>query len=333
MSAQAVASFSVQSIFQPFDFKPLKDWTSEKTQTLKAFTATALNKHTDLISSVGILAISTCLLASKIFDAIPKILPRLSLVVFNYGGIIWLNVQVRDLLKSCNDLVYGIKHKHWSQVVETAAKVFYKGVNVLLTCAFFGSSVLAVVGFPGAVLSVALAVRPLSLVSLALNICSDLRDYFINEAILREVEKIETGADARNKIGSMMIQFLERIKGVKSTGESTQETFLADKVIYQLDTQTLETFQEKISGRVVEGNHRVEAMKIFFAVQDGIRSRQAGTRASLSLTIMGYLSMGLSKMFPDSLTEMASRWSMSVLYTDDLVRHKLSQMNISGQLA
>ena len=330
---ESIIGFHEQAYFPPIAFQSCKNWVAEKAYTIQRFTATALNKHTDLISSVGILAITTCLLASKIFETMPKILPRVALVVFNYGGIIWLNVQVRDFLKSGNDFIYGVRQRQWTQVVETAAKVFYKGVNVLLTCAFFGSSVLGLVGFPGAVLSVALALRPLSLASLGLNICSDIRDYFVNEAILHQVEKIESEDDARDKIGGVMIQFLERIKNVKSSETATRETFLADKMIYQLDMHTLETFREKLANRCVEGNPRAEAMKIFFAVHDGIRSRQAGTRANLSLTVMGYLSMGICKMFPDSLIEMATRWSMSVLYTDELVRQKLFQMDLEEQLS
>ena len=48
----------------------------------------------------------------------------------------------------------------------------------------------------------------------------------------------------------------------------------------------------------------------------------------MSLSVLGYVSMGVCKMFPDSLIEMGMRWSMSVLYTDDLIRLKINQMDL-----
>lgn len=317
---------------QPIEFKDFSLWAVEKARAVQSFTATVLNKHTDLVSSLQILAITTCLLASKLFEGVPVILTRVSLVALNYTGIVSLNVQVKDLLKSCEDCVFGIKHRQWTQVVETAAKVLCKGVNVLLTAVFFGTSLLALAGYPGAVLTAALALRPLSLLVLGVKIISDLRDYIVNETVLKKIVKIEGGEDFRGRIEKVMLRFLARIKGTDSAEESAKESFLADKMVYQLDWLTLETFKERLIGLKESENRHAETLKVFYAVRDSVQSGQTATRSNISLTTLGYLAMGLCKMFPDSLTEMASRWSMSVLYTEELIRQKLFQRGLDKQL-
>src|ERR1700733_5728087 len=100
-----------------------------------------LDKHTDLVSSGGILAITTCILASKIFEGMPPLLPRLSRIVFNYGGIIWLNVQMRELIKSGKDWYRALRLKQWAAVAELSLKVAIKAFNIFLTCANFAASV------------------------------------------------------------------------------------------------------------------------------------------------------------------------------------------------
>lgn len=282
------------------------------------WTVHVLNKHTDMISSAGILAITTCLLAAKIFKNIPPFLPRLARIVFNFGGIIWLNVQMRDLIKSGRDLY---RASDWQGVLETAAKVFYKSVNVFLTCAIFGASVAAVCGFPYAPLALSIALRPISLASLGINIATDIRDYFVNESILHELKQIEDGNALSLK--KTMICFLEIITRSKQRSSFPKEKKLADLLVRQIDVSVIETFQEQLKSQ--------NPFKLFHSVKDSMVSKQAGTKANLSLIALGYISMGICRAFPDSLIEMTTRWGMSVLYTDELIRQKLFQCDLKDE--
>lgn len=298
------------------------------------FSVRVLNKHTDLISSLGILAITTCLLAAKIFKNIPSILPRLANVVFNYGGIIWLNVQVRDFIKSCRDWGRVVGQGDWQALLETTAKVFVKGVNILLTCAFFGASVAAAVGFPQLTLALHMAVRPLSLTSLAINIAGDVRDYFANEEVLKQLDSLETDCKTDRQIAKVMGCFLEivmRPKHVPCRGllQWSKERKLADFIVRQLDTYTLETFQEGLGKKRALSDVRQEVLKLFYNVQDSMRNRQANTKANLFLTVVGYVSMGICRAFPETVVEKATRFGMSVMYTDELIRQKLFQADLA----
>lgn len=321
------------SLFEIPDFscRPIEQWAKNKITFVKR----VLDKHTDIISNLGILAITTCLLASKIFEKTPKILPRLAMIVYNYAGIIWLNVQVRDLIKSGKDLSRAIELKDAMGVVETAAKVFVKSVNVILTCVFFAGSVVSAFIFPQASLMIALSIRSFSLACLAVNVASDIRDYFANQTLLKRLEKMEADPNGSLVVCKVMACFLEIVKEVKPSEQSygwKEERYLADRLVRQLDTYTLETFKESLAEDRKEKNILADTLKLFHGVIDGMQCNQGVTKANLSLTALGYVSMGICKAFPDSLTEMATRWSMSVLYTDEFIQRKFFQVDLAERI-
>lgn len=290
-----------------------------------------LNKHVDIIGNVGILAITTCLLAGKVFDNIPKVLPRIARVVYDFGGIIWLNAQVRDLIKSGRDFGRAFLEKDIPGVVEVATKVFVKGVNVFFTVAIFGGSIIAACGFPQASLALALAIRPLGLASLALNILLDVRDYSMNERLLKQFSSYEEDSEFSLSVAKTVASFAEIILGRElSRGWEEQRRF-ADLLVRHLDTLTIETFQELLAKDRERIQPRSEALKIFYSIKDGMRSRQAGTKANLSLTAMAYISRGICRAFPDTLIDMTTRWSISVLWTDEFIRQKLFQYDLATE--
>lgn len=288
-----------------------------------------LNKHTDMISSGGILIITTCLLADKIFKGIHPFVPRLALAVFNFGGIIWLNVQMRDLLKSGRDLERSLYLRDWPAFIDTAIKVFLKTTGVLLTCGTFGAAVAALVGFPQVAVGVYVVMKPLGLANLFVTIATDITDYFQNESIVRKLEKMETGEGAADRLIKTAACFFEILqKKFKHSETRTEEFSLAHRLVRQLDTQTLETFQENWNTASAE-KAREASIRRFFAIKDSLVNRQAGTRANLSLIGMGYISMGICRLYPNSVQEMFSRWVMSVLYTDELIKQKLFQYQLA----
>lgn len=302
------------------------------------FSVNMLNKHTDMISSGGILVISTCLLAAKIFENIPPVLPKIATLVYNWGGIIWLNVQVRDLAKSCHDWGRIISQTNWGALVETSVKVFIKAFNILVTCLTFGVSVLATFAFPEATLALQLALRPIALTTLVMNILSDIRDYALNERILDRLEIMEKTSKTAQDIAKTMICFLEiTLKPKKPEPQGKQkwpeEWLLADSVVRQLDTWTIETFQENLVKPRTIGHPREEGLKLFYAVKDSMINKQKGTRGNLFLTGLGYVSMGICKAFPGTLLEKSTRWGNSVLYNDELIGSKLYQHDLAQVLA
>lgn len=300
----------------------------------KQWCAYVLHKHTDVISSVGILAITTCLLAAKIFPMIPSVIPRLARVIFNFGGIIWLNVQVRDFLKSGRDFFRAMKEFDSRGLVETSAKIFVKGTNVLLTCAYFAASVVAFCGAPQISMGIYMGLRPLGLVSLGMGILNDVWDYFTNETLLKEMKLLENDGE---RIVRLVKRFLEHIIGeerMMASGDrdDASERRLVTRLVRQLDMHTMETFQENVGEKVVKDMH-VESVRVYETMKDSMINKQVGTRANLNLTALGYAAMGICRAYPDSLIEVAVRWVMSALYTAELLRYKLFQHHLARVLS
>lgn len=310
----------------------IEDWAKEKIR----FAKRVLDKHTDVISNLGILIITTCLLASKVFERTPKILPRMAMVIYNYGGLIWLNVQTRDLMKSVKDLLRSCQIANTEGIIETAAKVFVKGSNIFLTCVIFAGSVISFVAIPQASLAIALCIRSFSLSCLFINILSDVKDYFANEVLLKRLEELDANSEGSRLIGKVMVCFLEIVKNLETpsriSSEWKEEWRLADRLIRQLDHYTLETFKESLNEDRKEKNPLVDALKLFYGVKDAMKSNQGTTKANLSLIALGYFSMGLCRAFPDSLIEMLSRWSMSVLYSDEFIQRKFFQVDLAERI-
>ena len=329
-------SLSLQSPCAIFDFNliPIEKWTKEKIAWIKK----TLDKHTDVISNVGILAITTCLLASKIFEKTPKILPRLAKVVFDYCGIIWLNVQIRDFFKNGKDFIRASKTFKFSPIMETAAKVFVKGANVLLTCVYFAGSVASAFFFPQASLTIALAVRSFALSCLVINIGSYIRDYFANKALLKRLEKLEKDPQRGLLIGKVMVCFLEIVKNTQTPSKVTslwkKEWELADALVRQLEHYTMETFKESFDNKErKEKSPFIDALKLFYGVKQAMINKQSFTEGNLSLIAFNYVGMGICKAFPDSLIEMIVRWSSSVLSTDQFLQEKFFQSELSEQIS
>lgn len=314
-----------------FDCTALK----EKGKNVLKWGVNIWDKHSDLVQSIGILAITTSLLAAKIFKSIPPLLPRLATVVYNYGGIWWLNLQIRDFLKSYRDLSHTLNNRDWKGIIETAAKVLVKGINILLTCAIFAASISALCGYPQIATAFYLAMRPIGLTTLIITIFNDINDYFANKRLLRDLEKIIEQSRSGQEIAKTIICFKKIIfqsKPLEETLAWKNERTLAELLVRRLDCWTIETFKEELSKPPQVDRIRQEAERVFFAIEVGLHQTQARTKAGLFLTGLGYLSMGIGKAFPESLVEMTMRWGMSVFHTDQLINRKLDQQDLARVL-
>lgn len=270
-----------------------------------------VHNHSDLVSSLGILSITSCLFAAKIFPQIPPLIPRFSLVVLNFTGIISLNMQARDVVKSAQDFCFSLKINDLKGMALTAVKVAVKGINTLLTVGMFGAAIIAFCGFPQVTTMMYLAMRPFAVIALTVGIASDVADYFLNEELLKKFETVSNPTQLAE-------EFTELVVSKKSSLQVVE-------IHRQLDMQVIETFQDNL-----KSYHENE--KIFPLIQESLQSKQMGTETNLSLIVMGYIAMGICRMFPDSIAEMATRWSISMYYTGELIRQKIFRKNLESQL-
>lgn len=301
-----------------------------------------LDQHTDAISSIGILAVTTAVLASKIFRSLPVVVGRSGRLFLEFCGIIWLNVQLKEFSKCGRDCLRAIQSTSYSAIARTAIKVIIKGVNVLLTCAYFGASVSSFGGFPHISTMIYTSLRPLSLAILSIEIVNEIGDYMTNRKLLEKLNLIENESNASNRLLKIVKSFFEinedqkiyqsKTTHIDANQKNSNERKLAETLVRQLDFFTLSTIKEIYEKNSSSNeDRRIKALRLYFQIKDGLSNIHARVKSNLNLTVLGYLSRGICKMYPDSLTEMTVRWGMSVLYTDELViKYKLRQMDLNG---
>ena len=105
---------------------------------------------------------------------------------------------------------------------------------------------------------------------------------------------------------------------------------LADRMVRRLSTATLESLAERIAKGEHHGDPQQEALKLFYKIREGVEMRQQWTEDNLSITALGYGAMAVSKAFPETVADYTARWSLSVLWTDVLVRQKLFNYDVEA---
>lgn len=308
-------------------------------------------KHSDLISSSALLILNTILLASQIFQQIPAIVPRVSLVLLNYTGIIWLNVQVRSFIKSCQDLGFAIQYHDVEGIVFTASKVLVKALNILLTGSMFIASVVSLAGYPGIALGMYTAMRNPAMAGWVASIFNDIADYYQNKKLLKNLSEIDQSQDADIRIQLIVRNFIqmthpksrrllpsipENLKKIDATEKRTSM-----RIVRQSGEYLLYTFKETLAAGkcfsnvdgTLSGLDRNYTYKFYLGLQDGIKRKQDLTRANLGLIVLGYASLGLCRMYPNTIIQYGVTWGMSMLYTGKLLYQKYHQRKLQHQIS
>lgn len=288
-----------------------------------------LDQHTDTISSIGILAVTTGMLAAKIFQGIPAIIGRSGRVFLEFSGVIWLNVQIKEFLKVQRDFIRSLGSGEMESIARTALKVTIAAMNIFFTCAYFAASLVTFAGFSHISMSIYLALRPFSLGVLSAELVKEVWDYSTNLKILNLFSEIESQRNAGQQLAKIMRSYLKIISEdtISRAGISEVNSFegrLASNMVSQLDSFSIKLFSSNLG----EGNPRIKALRLYYDIKYGIGNIQDRVKSNLSLSGLGYVSRCVCKMYPDSLIEMMTRWTMSVLFTDELViKYKIRQID------
>lgn len=291
------------------------------------------HQHSDLVTNLGLFAVNTTILVSKIFEEIPKMIPRGCYVALNFTGVFWLNIQFRDLIKNGEDLYQSIIDEDMEGIVFTAAKVTVKSLNILLTGSMLAAAVITLVGFPEIALSMYAIMQPFAIFSVLVGLGTDVYDHKKNSALASQFTQIET---LDEKVKTVMDCFLKQLMDVKSSEKNT----LAKHTFRQLDHYTVEQMKETIkkSHPNISGEELIKAIpeekitKLFSAIKEAFLQKQKFMEANLGLMTLGYLSMGICRVWPGSVIQSSVTWGMSLLYTSKKVWEKYLQSEWQKQV-
>jgi hypothetical protein len=291
---------------------------------------TIYRSHSDLVSGLGLFTLNTSILASRIFKQIPSFVQRSAFTALNFTGLIWMNMQIRDLGKSGEDLWFNLRAGDGEGIVFTAAKVVVKSLNILLTGSMLAASIASLCSYPQIALSMYTIMRPFALFSLYVGIGTQIYDDRKNKALHRQLTHIE---DQPDKVRAVMTCFLKRLYKESPTVVESREHRLAYHTFNQLDHHSMEAliegFQKKYAAENSEKLMNILSQETinehFHQLRNALNQKTQFTQANLGLLALGYACMAVCRMWPDSLIQSSVTWGMSLLYTSKLIWQKYLQ--------
>jgi len=276
-------------------------------------------KETALISSSGILLLTTCQLAAKIFEKTPDIIPKMANFIHNYCGIIWIRDILRNFIKCTRDLKADIKAKDWTGLIETCAKVFVQALNLLLVCGNFLAAAIASCGFAPFSMAYYLAVRPIGLLSLYIEVLTEINNYRCNTKMIEEVNLvlIENNQSVVLKTMQCFQEIITQSPKISLLEENKPQRRLAERCIRCLKSWNIVGFEEKFKGKSILDSYN-KAELLFKEVQEALINSQISTQTNLGLTVAGYMAMDISRSFPQTIYDIKYKFLMSLLWTAKL---------------
>jgi len=179
--------------------------------------------------------------------------------------------------------------------------------------------------------------RPFSLFSLGTGILTEIYDYKKNNSLCG---RIKVAARKPEKVEKVMRHFLKRLYHEKDRTEESSEKRLARHTFKQLDHYVMETLRENLGKKydvdtvdqLMGVMNQSDLNALIHKLRTGLKQKRKYTQANLGLIVLGYLSMGICKMWPDSLIQCSVTWTMSLLYTSKMIWQKCrhSEWSISN---
>ena len=279
-------------------------------------------QHSDLLFNLSTLTLNTAVLASKIFQSIPRIVERSANTLLSFTGVIWLNIQIRDLIKKGEDCLYAAQAKDWKGLAFSAAKVTVASLNILLTCGTFGASLVALSGLPTLALSMYLLMRPYALFSLVLEIATKVADHEIDGLLSHKMSIVLNLSNCDDKIQKIMVDFFSLLQKEKKKRIDP----LALHIFRQQEHSSLEQIRTQFGPKPSQ-----EQLKnLFLSLKKNLENNQFFTKVNFGLIAYGYVCIGICRLYPQTLIQSLSVWSVSILYTGKLLYKKyLDSKNIS----
>lgn len=251
-----------------------------------------VKENADLLDQGALLAWNTLILASEIFQSIPRVVPRCARTFCSFAGVISIHFQFRDLWKFQKDLRLATEHLDWSAIFYTAAKVAVKALDIFLTLGSFFITSSSLAGYPALAAPYYRTVMPAAIASWFALIAFDLIDNLQNTALLKEMKSLK-----KSQRGKLVQEF---------QGSFTSP--LSRRLLRQLDYYRLEDLVQK--GITFE------------ALFNNLKTTIALNQADISLKIFGYICLGVNKRYPETKIQALTGWSSSMLYAYRLLYSK-----------
>ncbi|HRW58514.1 MAG TPA: hypothetical protein P5048_02710 [Chlamydiales bacterium] len=285
--------------------------------------------HTDLISSVSILALDVIFLLGKIFPAFPQKLSQFSFVALNFSGLICLNFMVSFIRKTRKDCLIAQKAQSRLIFFETMVKVFYIGSGILLTVGMFLASVFIYFEKHQLVSIFYKVMRPWGALSIMIAIGLDVYYYMNNKRFIAKFDKVFSN-QKKDRFSQLIHQLFHKQTACSIDKNEQKVLIWAATLRARTDKDTWKTFQNKLSCMEVDdlqfSREKQDSLcQMIECLKDNIIVQQQIASADLGVRGFGYVSMGINKIFPNTLIQGVVLLANASLYTSMLCYQKIKQ--------
>ncbi len=248
-----------------------------------------LSNYGEHIFSFGIFTANSVILASKLTNKIPQVVPNLFRSSLSYLGIISFPFHLKMLEKNVRDLSQAIRLKESLTIVHTALKITLRVVDIFFLIGGTTATFLALTPlFPVSTLIFG-AMIPFAMPSLILTVGLDVLNAYEDRRLLTLIDSPKTIV----KITAIIKRHIKEGAPIKD----------------KLALQTLKQFSHLDIKYLKETSFITEEH-----IKSCLKTRLLVSNMDLSLQVIGYLGLSIGKLYPNSLAQASFNFGISLLY-------------------
>lgn len=272
-------------------------------------------KFSDVIASGYTASLNGVVLASRLIRYVPSFIPYLAQTALGYSGALWLTSMVKDLLKSCRDLVNAVKTKDLLGFLWVLFKIQFQVIDILCIPGGIAASIFGLCGRPGITMALYRIMRPFALYSIALSCLGQFVDYFANRRLIRLVVKEVLAGNDLEKRKVKADRFISAVKaacGQKGKISSSHKIDkLAVKVVRQLNTFSLKAFLK--APEILQLDKINSQRELVRSLYTNLECSQFFTVRRLRLIVFDYALLSICKMYPQTILQASLIFGRSLI--------------------
>ncbi|MFT4552941.1 MAG: hypothetical protein ACI9S8_001573 [Chlamydiales bacterium] len=276
-----------------------------------------LEKYTDLISSVTILAVDIIFLIGETVPGFPPKITNVSFFTLNFIGLVSLNFQASLLHKTIGDFALAKKTRNQTILISSAAKVVYIASGIILTVSGCVASITRMTHHNDITDELYSISRPWGVSSIVLGIGIDFFEYFTNKSIIGQL---------KNGLSDVELHTIKHLFTSPSIA-LPENTFGSQEAAYirgRMDKDTWRKFSQDI--QLIEDNniHKIKGLISHVALKN-IETQQFVAKANIVLHFAGDVGMAVADLYPGTAIQAGIITTFSSLYTTKLIIQKVQQ--------
>lgn len=271
-----------------------------------------MEKYSDLMNSVTILALDIIFLAGKVLPFIPSNASKSSFVALNFIGLISINFSASFMIKAIGDAKLSLRLRNIKMLADASVNTTRFGSSIVLVTVDTIAAIASLTHHNNLTRNIYNVTRPVGVAAVIIGLSLETFRYITNKPILRYLNE-----------GLSHNEMTQIVTLYKTPRTARQKNSKAADIRTRMDKDTWRCFKREIKQLPCEDYEALT--NAFHAAHKNIETQQFVAKAYIGLRIVGDTVMTLSDLFPGTVIQAGADTSISALYTTILVIRKIRQ--------